>query len=346
MEKEFPVATVSALLRPAATQRVLAATSGKFRLAAVSGQVAAGDVLGRFDDAELRAALDTARLRLRAAQQVDSDFVANAPARREEAQARVTDLESRLALAEAAAKNPSLLRDLPPAVQTSLAHANPAGLRAQLDAAKSLVARLDAPGQEETSTPRLQVLEAERTVRELELQLRDAVVTAPFAGIFQPGPTINGTTAVVPLSAGQEIGTIRDLTKIVGVVPALSPYLVRVEIGHTVLRVLGPGGRPFTARYREALTEASPVMGEARVFLYEFSEADSREIAGMVQTNADAHVVLVPAEPVAVVLKLDAALKFPNAFRDGWLAGVAKAWPGWTLACEGENALGLTPAGR
>lgn len=341
MENEFPVATVSALLRPAAAQRLAAPVSGRFHLAAKPGTVAVNDVIGRFEDAELRAAVEIARLRLRAARQQETDFIAEAPARRQEAMARISDLEGRLAMAEAVAKNPGLLHELPAAAQTPLLHADPAGLRAQLEAERARLTRLDTPGYAESSSARLQVLEAERTVREVETQLRESAVVAPIAGVFQPAPSLTGVTEGAVLGAGQEIGTLRDLTRLVAAVPALSPYLVRVDLTRTLLRLQGPGGKSFNAQFRGAVTEVTPVMGETRVFLYEFSAADSRKLADMVQTNVTARILLTPAQPVALADKLQAALDHPDAFRDGWVAGVAKVWPGWTLLCEGETALGL-----
>lgn len=336
---EFPVATVAALLRPVETQRVVATASGRFHLLAAAGLVTAGAKVGQFDDAELRAALDTAQLRLRAARQQEADFAADAPVRRQEAQARLAELESRLALAEAVAKNPALLRELPPAVQAPLLHVDPAGLRALLDAARAQLARLDAPAAMETSAARLQVVDAERAVRDAERQLRDAVVVAPLTGMFSPAPALAPGGTLV--GAGQEIGTVRDLTRLVAAVPALSPYLVRVDLARTALHLTGPGGRRFSAGFRGAVTEPTPVMGETRLLLYEFSPADSAELGGMVQTNVDASIVLTPAAPVAVVDKLRAALDHPGVFREGWMAGVAQAWPGWRLECEGETALGL-----
>ncbi|MDB6169537.1 MAG: hypothetical protein JWM88_2401 [Verrucomicrobia bacterium] len=344
MEREFPIATVTALLRPAATQRVVATQSGKLRLMAAAGPVKIGALLARFEDAELRSALDVAQLRLRAAQQAEVDFIADAPARRQEAMTRISDLEGRLGMAEALAKNPALLHDLPASLQESLAHADPAALRAQLDAARNRAARLEAPGHDDGSTAHLQVLDAERAFREAEARLRESALTAPFSGAFQPALIFAGEAGAW-VSAGQEVGTLRDLTRIIAAVPALSPYLARADLARTQLRITGGGGRTFDARFSDAVTEPSPVMGESRVFLYEFSEADSRQIAGMIQTNADAKVVLVLEEPVAVVRKLEAAMAHPDVFRDGWSGGVAKAWPGWSLVAEGENTLGLARTG-
>jgi hypothetical protein len=345
LESEFPVATVSALLRPAATQRLIAPVSRRFHRVAAPGPVAAGDVIGRFEDAELRAALVTTGLRLRAARQQEADFVADAPTRRQEAMTRLSDLAGRLAMAEAVVKNPALLHELPAAVQVPLLHADPAGLRAQLDAARGQLARLDAPGSAETSTSHLQVLEAERTVREAQTALRDATLTAPMAGVYQPSPVLAAAAADdVPLAAGQEIGSLRDLTHLVAAVPAASPYLVRVDLARTVLQIDGPGGQKFRAPFRAAVTEASPVMGEARMFLYEFSPTDSHALGELVLTNVNARIVLRSASSLAVVAKLSAALDHPGEFRDGWAAGVARVWPGWTLVCEGEVDLGLARA--
>lgn len=338
---EFPLATVSALLRPVATQRLISPLSGKFHPVAASGPVAAGDVIGRFADEELRAAGETARLRLRVAQEQETDALAELPARRQEARQRIGELESRLALAETVAKEPALLRDLPVAVQTSLQHADPAGLRAQLESARTQAGRLDAADYAATSPARLQVLEAERALREAETQLRESVVTAPIGGLFQPAPGLAVTADRVTLGAGQEIGTVRDVARVVAAVPALSPYLARSDLARTVLRLRGTGGRELTAPFREAVTELTPVAGETRVFLYEFSAADSADLTNLIQTNANVRILLLSTEPVAVVAKLQAALDHPAAFRHGWAEGVAQVWPGWRLICEGEDALGL-----
>jgi hypothetical protein len=142
------------------------------------------------------------------------------------------------------------------------------------------------------------------------------------------------------LAAGQEIGTVRNLARILVAVPALSPYIVRVDPTKTEVRVEGPGRRTFAATFLESITEPSPLLGESRLLIYQFSEADSPVLAGMIQSNVDARVVWVPGHPVAVVAKLPASLAHPDAFRGGWAAGVAKLWPGWTLECEGENDLG------
>jgi len=340
--EEFPVATLSALLRPAVSQRLTAPITGRFRVEAAAGPVAAGAVLGRFADAELRAALETAQLRLRAAQRQEADFAAEAPTRRQEAQARITDLEGRLGLAEAVAKDPSLLRELPAANQAALLHADPAALRAQLDAARAALARLETPEFIATSAARLQVRDAERAVREAEARVADAVVTAPFAGVFQPATDPGGNAGAL-VGAGQELGTLRDLTHLVAAVPVLSPYLSGLDPQQTRLRLTGPGGKAFSAPFREAVTEPTPALGEMRVLLFEFSVGDSRELAALVQTTVTGHLVLRPARPVALVDKLRAALDHPDSFREGWAAGAARVWPGWTLVCEGETALGLAP---
>lgn len=342
--QEFPVATVTALLRPAVTRRVAAPAAGPFHLVAAAGPLAAGAVIGTFDDTELRAALETARLRLQAARQQAEDYAAEAPARRQEAQARLTDLEGRLALAEAVAKDPALLRDLPPAVQAPLQHADPAGLRAQLEAARARLAQLDVPGRDDAAPVRLQVREAEQAVRAAETALRAATVIAPIAGQFQPAPELAGVPAEAVVGAGQELGTIRDLSRLVATVPAFSPYLLRLDLTHTRLRLAGPGGEPFDAPYQGAVTEPTPVMGETRLLLYEFSAAASRALADLAQTNAPVHILLVTAEPVAVVAKLPAALAHPDAFRAGWADGVVRVWPGWVLVCEGETVLGCRRA--
>jgi hypothetical protein len=344
MASAFPIATVTALLRPSATQRIVALQSGKFYLTVESGGVSAGDAMGHFDDTELRAARESADLRLRAARQSEIDFLADAPTRRQEALARINDLEGRVTMAEALAKNPNLLRDLPPSIQAALSHTDAAGLKSRLDAARAQAARLDLPAQNDASAAHLQVLEAERILRETDARLRDAIVTAPFSGVFQSATTVD-TGSGRWVGAGQEIGVVRDLTRVIAAVPALSPYLVRSELGKTELRARGRGGRIFSARFKDAVTEPSAVLGETRIFLYEFSESDSRDLTTMVQTNVDAQVFLLTDQPVAVVPKLEAALKYPDAFRDGWAAGAEKAWPGWRLVCEGENSLGLLPQG-
>ncbi|MBP6506891.1 MAG: hypothetical protein KA257_04945, partial [Opitutaceae bacterium] len=324
-------------------QRLTAPLSGQFQPAAASGPVAAGAVLGRFADTELRAAVETSQLRLRIAREQAADALAELPARRQEARQRLGDLASQLALAEAVAQEPNLRRDLPAAVQASLQHADPTGLRAQLKTAQAQADRLEAVDYAETSPARLQVLEAERALREAEERLRAAVITAPLAGLFQPAPGLTPAAASVLLNAGQEIGVLRDVSRLVAAVPALSPYLARLDLARTVLRIRGAGGRDFTALFHTAVTEATPVAGETRVFLYEFSAADSAALANMIQTNVSAQILLAVAEPVALVAKLQAALAHPAAFRDGWAAGVARVWPGWQLTCEGEDSLGLAP---
>lgn len=339
---EFSVAAVPALLRPAVTRRIFAPLGGRYRAVAAPGPVAAGEVLGRFEDAELRATFETANLRLQAARQQEADYLAEAPARRQEAQTRATDLEGRVALAEAVAKDPALLRDLPAAAQALLLHADPAGLRAQLAAARSRLAQLDAAGPAEVSPARLQVREAEHAVREAEARLRETAVAAPIAGTFEPAAGA-GEAVVGP---GQELGIVRDASRVFAAVPAFSPYLGRIELERTLLRIVGPGGRAFDAPFREVTIETTPVMGETRVLLFAFSAEASRELANLVQTNVEAHVVLKPTRPVVTVAKLPAALAHPDAFHDGWAAGVPRAWPGWVLVCEGETALGLDRAKR
>lgn len=340
---ELVLTQVSTWLRPAVTLRLRAAVSGDFHLLAAAGPVQAGDVIGRFDDKELQAAVETARLQLQIARQAEADFVADQPARLEEARRSISDLENKLALAEAVAKDPALLESLPAGVRDSLKQTDPAVIAMQIKAARAKLARLEAPGAATTSTARLQVLDAEQNLAAVRQRLTAAVVTAPFAGQFQPAGGLGDPARPITLGAGQEIGTLRDVTRVEAAVPALSPYLLRAQLPATELRLAGPGGKTYTAAFTEARTEASPVTGEARVFIYTFPTDEAGALAPLVNTSMPATVVLRCDQPVTVIAKLPAALDHPDAFRAGWAAGVAKVWPGWKLVCEGETELGIAP---
>jgi hypothetical protein len=341
---DFLLTTAAALLRPAATVRVRAPFGGSFTLAAANQPLAAGAVIGRFDDHALKTAADNAQLRLQIARQLDADFAAGQPARRQDARRLVTELEQKLALAQALAKDPALLQALPPGTRDALGQDDPAALTARLDAARRQAARLDDPAFDHTSATRLQVLDAEQALREARRLLAAAIVTAPISGSFQPAADLAGANHPLPVSAGQIIGTLRDISRVEAVIPVLSPYLLRIPPQLSRLQVEGPGGILCTATFKTSATETAPATGETRVFIYEFSPADSAALAGIVNTNLNAQILLHCDPPVIVVPKLRAALNHAGAFHDGWEAGVARIWPGWNLVCEGEQSLGLAPA--
>lgn len=342
--QEFPLAQVSALLRPAVTVRLTAPLSGRFHLSADATTVAAGSVIGRFDTADLQAQTDTARLRLAIARQQDSDFISSQPARLQEAKQRIADLQSKLALARAITKDPTLLPELPAATQSLLNQADPAALEAELAAAQAKAAHLARPDFADTSTTRLQVRDAELSLRAAEEKLRAAIVTTPISGRFQPAPDLPATSGDIVLVAGQPIGTVRDVTHLQALVPALSPYLIQTDPAQTRLQLTGPRQQTFTATYSTAITAASPTTGEGRFFVYTFDPKEAPALAELVNTNLNAQILLQCAPAVTAVSKYQAALDHPGAFHDGWAAGVAKVWPGWRLACEGESQLGLVPA--
>ncbi|MFI5357824.1 MAG: hypothetical protein ACHQ4G_10855, partial [Opitutales bacterium] len=309
-------------------------------LTANAGLIEKGALIGRFDDLDLRTRLETTQLRLQIARQQETDFLADLPKHRHEAEVAVSDLEHRLAILNALQKDPKILADLPGDLQASLQDADIKVVQAQLEAARAQARRLDEPDYAKASPARLAVLEAEQAGRELETQLRDAQVAAPAGGQLQPAANlVVGIPTLVTI--GQEIGTLRDTRRIVAVIPALSPYLIRSDLHRTILRIEGPGGKVYTAQFRESTTESTPLSTEARVCWYEFAPEDTPALAGMILSNAYATVWLIPEHPVAVVNKLQAALAHPGAFGDGWAKGAAAVWPGWKVAGEGETDLGL-----
>lgn len=341
---ELVLTEVSAWLRPVATLRLRAPMSGDFQFTATAGPVQAGDTIGRFDDKELQATVQTARLQLQIARQAEADYVADQPSRLQEARRTISDLESKLALAQAVAKDPPLLASLPAGVRDSLKQTDPAVIEAQLTAAQAKLTRLEAPEAIATSTAHLQVLDAGQSLTAAEQRLATAVVTAPFAGLFQPATSLGTPDRAVTIGAGQEIGSLRDVTKIEAVVPALSPYLLRSSLAATSLHFTGPGGRTYVATFTEARTETSPVTGEGQVLVYTFPPNEAAALARLANTSSSATIILHSEQPVTLISKLQAALDHPEAFRSGWAAGVPKAWPGWTLVCEGETQLGIAPA--
>ncbi len=330
----------AAIIRPISTHPIKAPLQGAFTLQAVNGAIDKGAIIGAYNDQDVRKKLTTAKLRLRIARQMEDEFLADLPTRRHESKIEITKLKSRLALLKAIEADPQLKDDLPESITNGLLHENTEALEAQIQAALDRSKLIHQPDYASHTSAHLQVLEVSQRVAELERQLEKTTLYAPSAGQWQTA-TLLRSSPVLNLTLGQDIGTIRDTSRLVAVISANSPFLARAKLEQTEITIKGPGGVDYTARFKETTTERTPIAAESRVCWYEFSEENSMALSGMVLSSSFVTIVQNCQQPVSVISKLQAALAHPGAFEAGWIEGIAALWPEWELAYEGEAALGL-----
>ncbi|HWY74918.1 MAG TPA: hypothetical protein VN281_04840 [Verrucomicrobiae bacterium] len=189
----------------------------------------------------------------------------------------------------------------------------------------------------------LQSARMELDRRQLDFDRRQAQArfSLPFAGELITSIQLAQGVKEYPVSAGEELAVVRDLSSIRLRVPleevawaALPPEKL------TAALTLPDGTRLEAAFVQKKLEHAA--MREVVCYYFQFPPGDTTAASHLVGTDISCDLWISLSQPACVVPKLALVLREPAAFQNrNWNEGLAKVLPGAQLMLEGQTDLAI-----
>ncbi len=186
-----------------------------------------------------------------------------------------------------------------------------------------------------------QRLEWKHRELEFERQRNQARFKMPFAGQLNPSLQLAEGVTEYPVSLGQELAVVRDLSVILLRVPlAEASWSAFPADGFSALLSL-PDGTKLSAPFAFKKLERFQAREEI-IYYFQFPTNDCGTAARLVGTDVSCELWLTLPQPARVVSKLALVLHQPAAFQNRlWNEGLAQISPGSQVLVEGQTDLAI-----
>ncbi len=184
--------------------------------------------------------------------------------------------------------------------------------------------------------------------RKLEFERRrsQATLKMPFNGQLTLSIPLAEGVAEYPVNLGQELGVVRDLSVVRLRVPLANSAWNSLAPEKLSAIVRLPSGHELEAQFAYQKIERSQNREES-AFYFQFVPEHTPLVARLIGTDVTCELWLHLNQPTRVVPKLALIMHHPTAFQAGnWSAGLATAFPGSSLAVEGQTDLGIIVGNR
>jgi hypothetical protein len=181
--------------------------------------------------------------------------------------------------------------------------------------------------------------------RQLEFDRRQAQsrFKMPFAGQLVASVQFAEGVNEYPVSAGQELGVVRDLKTILLRVPLEDVSWTALPAIHLSAVLHMSDGTQLEAPFAFKKLERSQLREEV-FYYFQFPFEDSSSAAQLVGTDLSCELWLGLTQPARIVPKLALVLHEPGAFQNRhWSEGIAQMLPGAQVMVEGQTDLAILP---
>lgn len=186
-------------------------------------------------------------------------------------------------------------------------------------------------------------LELQRRQLEFERRQAQARFKMPYAGQLITSLQLAEGVLEYPVSAGQELGVVRDLKMILLRVPLEDVAWTALPTTKLTAVLHLPDGSLLEAPFAYKKLERSQLREEV-FYYFQFPFEDSAAAALLVGTDLSCELWLGLTQPARIVPKLALVLQQPNAFQNRhWNEGVAQLLPGAQVMVEGQTDLAILP---
>lgn len=184
-------------------------------------------------------------------------------------------------------------------------------------------------------------LQWERQKVEFERRRSQATLKMPFNGQLTLSLPLAEGVAEYPVTVGQEIGVVRDLSTVRLRVPFANAAWSSISPDRLFAIVRLPGGQELEAQFAYNKVERNQNREES-AYYFNFLPEHTQTIARLIGTDVTCEVWMNLGQVTRVVPKLALIMHNPTAFQQGnWGVGIAAAFPGARLAVEGQTDLGI-----
>jgi hypothetical protein len=191
----------------------------------------------------------------------------------------------------------------------------------------------------------LQSARMELDRRQLDFDHRQAQArfSLPFAGQLIASIQLAQGVTEYPVSAGEELAVVRDLSCIRLRVPLEEVAWAALPPEKLTAALTLPDGTRLDAAFAQKKLERA-ALREVVCYYFQFPPGDTAAASHLVGTDISCDLWISLSQPSCVVPKLALVLREPTAFQNrNWNEGLTKILPGAQLMLEGQTDLAILP---